>query len=413
MAKHDARILKFLSQVNDRDRGPTITDIMTKLNISISDISDSLGDLFAQGLVNKKTNSIGLEMWFAIIADPITREPSPSLQPPPVKVDHIPPAKLVAMNPAEMQTQSMPIYREAISENIREPVTSANSMTANNPSPNREEFTPRKETLSPYSAPVQNSTAPNYGYAPMMAKPGISQSAFLGGLAFAIMASIFISFLVFKMQIRTVSKTFVDSKTLTATTDSDKEFQDKTKTHILSMEAEIKSLKDQLASHPVSADSTKVDPALANTEGVKGLKPKEAISKPLSAKAQAAAKKEALLAAKKEALALAKTKALQKKAATAKANKAVGLENSKSATMPTKETLAKGKSKKTKGIGSENESKNSSMNDGAKSNSGTGTGLGYGSSSSETAGEPIPEPSSPKVPTAPGLDNQDLPPPPE
>jgi len=43
MAKHDQRILKFLNQ--NADRAPTITEMMTRLNISISDISDSLGSL--------------------------------------------------------------------------------------------------------------------------------------------------------------------------------------------------------------------------------------------------------------------------------------------------------------------------------------------------------------------------------
>ena len=46
MAKHDQRILKFLNQ--NADRAPTITEMMTRLNISISDISDALTSLQAQ-----------------------------------------------------------------------------------------------------------------------------------------------------------------------------------------------------------------------------------------------------------------------------------------------------------------------------------------------------------------------------
>src|SRR5687768_569541 len=62
MAKQDQRILKFLTQ--NADRAPTITDMMTRLNISISDITASLTSLMSQGLVSKRTNAQGIECWF-------------------------------------------------------------------------------------------------------------------------------------------------------------------------------------------------------------------------------------------------------------------------------------------------------------------------------------------------------------
>ena len=62
MAKHDQRILKFLTQ--NAERAPTITDMMTRLNISISDITASLNSLMAQGMVSKRTNAQGIECWF-------------------------------------------------------------------------------------------------------------------------------------------------------------------------------------------------------------------------------------------------------------------------------------------------------------------------------------------------------------
>ena len=68
MAKHDQRILKFLTQ--NAERAPTITDMMTRLNVSISDISDSLNSLLSQGLISKRTNAQGIECWFPLNGNP-------------------------------------------------------------------------------------------------------------------------------------------------------------------------------------------------------------------------------------------------------------------------------------------------------------------------------------------------------
>ncbi len=81
MAKHDQRILKFLNQ--NADRAPTITDMMTRLNISISDISDSLGSLLAQNLIAKRTNNQGIECWFPVAsAHQANTQPAPTQQMP-------------------------------------------------------------------------------------------------------------------------------------------------------------------------------------------------------------------------------------------------------------------------------------------------------------------------------------------
>ncbi len=438
MTKHDSRILKFLSQGIDSDRGPTITDIMTKLNISISDISASLGQLVTEGLVYKKTNSLGLEMWFAMTPDPIGRESSQTIQssnnslfkmdprsanippgaflPSTVKVDHITNEKMVERNSSDAQTESMPIYRELEQENFREPVTSANSISRNN------------------SLPKQNAPAPNPGFTPSIAKPGLSKSTFITGLAFAIIASSFISFLMVKTQIKSVSKSVASIPTSIKEPEAWKESQNKTLSKIMALEGEIKSLKRQLASRPSNTDSlksseittginaeeindsnsaTKVEPPPEDMAMGKGMKSKDVPAKPLSAKAKSAAKKEALLASKKEALALAKAKALQKKTSTAKTIKPTAISKNKSSTVPPKEKLAHGSSKKVKGLIGDSDPKSSSPKNAPATTSGSVYKPGSSTNSEEAMGETIPESSLPRVPSAPGLDNQDLPPPPE
>ncbi len=163
-------------------------------------------------------------------------------------------------------------------------------------------------------------------------------------------------------EIHQVQKSFVDQKALTDANAAFLDFQGKTKTHIAALEEEIKKLSDQLAISK-AADSLKV----AATPPAKG-----APAKTSAPKAEEA---------------IAKTKS-GKKGRVAKAAKA--------SAQLAKNTASRMKKKKA----------SASAHSAAKSES-------YSSTPSEenpADASPAPD-AAPSVPQAPGLDNQDLPPP--
>lgn len=305
MAKHDQRILKFLNQ--NSDRAPTITEMMTRLNFSISDISDSLDSLQGQGLISKRTNNQGIECWFPTgphaspqQVPPMQAQPLPSTRtmqvpephppipkPSPVQVSHIPMAESVSPQPPEA------------------------------PSPTVEEAPmPRLEPA--YSGP--GGSMASFGLS-QPAPKGIGILTLIVGLVLATGFSIFMAKRLASQEVKRASNTFVDKKTLLEATTAFKEFEEKTKSHVTAMESEIKQLTAQLASSKAATDSLQLLAAKSadsgETEATKkasggkktAAKPKAAISKTkakASSRSGAIAKAAARGAAKKRKAAITK-----------------------------------------------------------------------------------------------------------
>ena len=386
MAKHDQRIQKFLQQ--NADRAPTITDMMTRLNISISEISDSLNSLLGQGLIAKKTNGQGIECWFpASFATSSTSIPPfsesfpfpsgnvaqsigdfrdgsearsaemramrggiPEMQAPipqaqtsvpkaaPVQVQHI-----AGLDRVSSQTQSFQAIPQAFhSAKIEGPgVTDTRAFRMDSPT------NPEPRSMSNFM-----TTEP---------KTGISLLTFAIGLIVAVAISTWFSSRLAANKINTASKAFVDQKTLTDANTVFLDFQTKTKFHIAALEGQVRKLESQVVSTSTPVESLKV--ASVETSSKKAV-------------VKTKVTKEAVVASKLKS---------SKKVAAAKATKT-------SAAL-TKATPSKIKKKKTPTHSSE-KSESAEV-----------------SSFDKTYTEPAPAPeSAPEVPQPPGLDNQDLPP---
>jgi hypothetical protein len=381
MAKHDQRIQKFLNQ--NADRAPTITEMMTRLNISISDISDSLNSLLAQGLIAKRTNNQGIECWFPAggqqsappQAQPTQQFAIPShIQAPQLSASQfvgenrstesrygsgIPERPMPLPEAQPPMAKPAPVHVQHVSVSERSPTQTHSfsaAATANQPEP----------YASPAAAP-----APMYGFQQPATK-GVGFLTFAVGLIAAVGFSTWLAGRLASNEIHKAEKNFVAQKALTDANTAFTDFQGKTKTHIATLEDQVKKLTDQLATSQAATDSLKV--ATATPAGKAGA----------VAKTGAAAKAVPPVAPKAED-ATAKTKG-GKKAPLAKAPK------------PTS-AMAKAAAhalKKKKAMSGRNSSKEGSD---ASSDEGGATAASY----SDPA---------PSVPQPPGLDNQDLPPPP-
>ena len=262
MAKHDQRILKFLNQ--NADRAPTITEMMTRLNISISDISDSLGSLLAQGLISKKTNNQGIECWF-----PTGPQASPQQVPPmQVQASHFasqaPLAPLAHQAPQVPPMQAQPIQF----------IPSVRAMQAPEPQPPTPKTSPVQVSHIPMSEPVYVSHSeippqppevfkpepvftgaiPNYGLSQPASK-GVGILTLIVGLVLATGFSIFMAKRLASQEVQKASLTFVDKKALLEATTAFKAFEEKTKTHVTALESEVKQLTAQLATTKAASDS--------------------------------------------------------------------------------------------------------------------------------------------------------------
>jgi hypothetical protein len=274
MAKHDQRILKFLNQ--NSDRAPTITEMMTRLNISISDISDSLGSLQAGGLISKKTNNQGIECWF-----PTGPQASPQ---------QVPPIQVHAPHLQNMPTTQMPIpapmpVEGRNREEVRAPVDSRfmasaqeRPMQAPEPQPPAPKqppvqvshipmaepvYTPRG--IPPQPEPAMSGSAPMYGLS-QPAPKGIGILTFVAGLVLAIGISAWLGGRMAAKEVEKASKTFVDRKSLSDATTAFNDFQEKTKAHVTTLEAEVKQLSAQLALSKSMADSLQTSMAAKPAE---------------------------------------------------------------------------------------------------------------------------------------------------
>jgi len=319
MAKHDQRILKFLNQ--NADRAPTITEMMTRLNISITDISDSLTSLQAQGLITKKVNSQGIECWFpgssaAPQAVPATvlgglhaSERMPGHGMPPLAQTTAPTAQMPALggpiavearSPAEVRSPFMaglpdrgmpapeakPPLPRAVPAAEREARPVQVQHMANDLA-GPEGSNSGGGNLSSLSQSGLNIPPPIYGLAP--APRGVGILTLVAGLVAAVALSAFITTRLIEKEIRKASTTFVDRKALTDANASLADFQEKTKTHVAALEAEIKKLSDEQASK-ASADSMKVAAApapAASKEAAPAAKPGKAAKAPAQKVAEA------------------------------------------------------------------------------------------------------------------------------
>ena len=313
MAKHDQRILKFLNQ--NVDRPPTITEMMTRLNISISDISDSLASLQAQGLIAKKVNNQGIEVWFPGGAPQAA--PAMAMVPPQVP-ERLPPQRGPLAQPtAQIPAMGGPIAVDArAGSEVRSPFHGDRSMPAPEPQPP----SPRPVSLSEREArpvqvqhmsdapapaprglesgslsnlpqpPVFNGASPMYGLAP--APRGVGFLTLLAGLAVAVGASYFLATRLIAKEVRKASATFVDRKALVDANAALTDFQEKTKAHVTALEAQVRKLSDDLAASRSATDSLKVAAAAAATgkepAAAKAGKNAKAADEPKSAKSKKA-----------------------------------------------------------------------------------------------------------------------------
>lgn len=319
MAKHDQRILKFLNQ--NSDRAPTITEMMTRLNISISDISDSLGSLQGQGLISKKTNGQGIECWFptashaaqpipaAVLQGGTGRQPSSQFLP-----------QAQPMATQQMPVMGSPIAADPHQSGVRSGLDSRflGGMPAPEPQP------PMPKAVAPQvqPVPVQHMAEPPYGgressvrnafpeipsqpEAPAFnpnafglapAKSGVGILTLAVGLVAAVALSTFLAGRMVSKEMGKLSTGFVDRKALEAAKAELAAFDEKTKTHVQSLEADLKKLTAELAASKAAADSMKVaaakaEPAKAEPKGKAAKKPAVAKSKSgSSALAKAAAR---------------------------------------------------------------------------------------------------------------------------
>lgn len=290
MAKQDQRILKFLTQ--NADRAPTITDMMTRLNISISDITSSLNSLMAQGMVSKRTNGQGIECWFPVngapqqlggefaqeprgeavrsggdsrflssLNNPAPPEPSPlpPLQPtlPSLSASTAFPASLTATSsgPSPRNSPSMesavfaasPAAIAAASDRRGSDFGGSPSMSplaATGPS-----APPVQDALPGVPAPVAYSMAP--------VKNGVGFLTFAVGLILSAAAAVYFSGRLLKRDFEVAARNFVERSVLDQATASHAKFEAATKTHVTALEADVKALKDQLALMQAANDSLK------------------------------------------------------------------------------------------------------------------------------------------------------------
>jgi hypothetical protein len=248
MAKHDQRILKFLAQ--NSDRAPTITDMMTRLNISISEISASLSSLLAQGMIAKRTNNQGIECWFpagngvAAAAAPESRPaPDPRFMGGIVEKPSIPePPPMVA------PSYSAPAHHAAVAE-------------------------------------MAQSSAPSAAQMPMQAQPpakaGIGVFALLVGMAIAVTISAFLCNRLVERSVTHLSQGFVDMKVLNDAIGGMNTAQRSSNSQVRALDEQVKKLSEELAAFR-AADSLK-------TAGAPKVEEKKAPPAPVAAEAAPAA----------------------------------------------------------------------------------------------------------------------------
>jgi hypothetical protein len=287
MAKHDQRILKFLNQ--NADRAPTITEMMTRLSISISDISDSLASLQGQGLVSMRTNAQGIECWFpassshaqpapvaapTIPATALAAADRPGAAPAPAHAAAT--VQMAAMGHAAAPDPQPPIPRKAVSalsplSQGREALPAANPLpagaTAVAVAPAPPPRAPEPETATLNAASPAAGVGSLYNLAP--APRGIGILTLLAGLIAAVALSAYVTTRLIGKQFAKASTAFVDRKTLAEANAALADFQEKTKAHVTALEDQVKKLSATLDSAKAATDSLKTVTAALEANAAK------------------------------------------------------------------------------------------------------------------------------------------------
>lgn len=271
MAKHDQRILKFLTQ--NADRAPTITDMMTRLNISISDITASLNSLLAQGMISKRTNGQGIECWFPTNGSPVSAQmggeyaqdsrpgadsrfisslnnPAPPEASPLPPLQPTLPASLTGSsifpNPGATASANTSLMGGSKASAMESSVFKASPAIAA-----MESSAPSPAMDSPLGNPPP---PPTYSLA-QPARSGIGFMTFLMGLLVTGAASVFVGKQLLKKDLDKASKNYVDRSAMDAAVNSWTDFENTTKTHVKALEAEVASLTAQMAAMKSANDS--------------------------------------------------------------------------------------------------------------------------------------------------------------
>lgn len=345
MAKHDQRILKFLNQ--NSDRAPTITEMMTRLNISISDISDSLGSLQAQGLISKKTNGQGIECWFPTASHAAQPIPAAAMQD---RGQQSSSYMMPQTLPSSQATQQMAILGNPVAGESRHGGEVRSGLDARflGGMPERTMAAPEPQPPSPKATPVQvqhisdagyggrgvdssaRNPVPEYAGIPAQPEtPAFNPNAFglapprsgvgiltlCAGLVAAVALSTFLSTRMVAKEVKKASAGFVDRKSLEEAKSELIAFDEKTKVHVQALEDDVKRLTAELALSKASAESLKVA-AVAKPEVPKAAEAKTKGKKPaVAAKAKAGSGMTAM------AKAAARGAAMRKKAKLAAASR--------------------------------------------------------------------------------------------
>ena len=419
MSNYDHRILKFLNQ--NINRSPTITDMMTKLNISITDISDSLKNLLAQGLITRRINAAGIECWSPampqaaaptptltqaapVVAAPVA-QPIPSVNVPQAPKS-APPVTPVASTPvASTSVGSATPVANFMGGPIEKPMTRPEPVASTpkpGPVPVQHFSLVDKAAMETQTFPAMGLTQAKAEYAPMspaatnpfpMQKqnsPTVSWPILILCLLITSGFSIWIAAQVTANKMSRMQKSFVDQKSLNTANSAINEFQVETKSQLAALEAEVKTLREQLTAAKASSDSVKEIQAVADAS------PKSTAAKNVSAMSKIKPGKKTAVTKITKAEKLEKSEKVEKTEKPVKTVKAV-----KPAPTVVKNTAVKAKKVKSASAKSGYELysepapiQSPSSNENSPSSS--------SSSSSPDAG--------PTVPAAPGLDNQDLPP---
>lgn len=278
MAKHDQRIMKFLTQ--NAERAPTITDMMTRLNISISDITDSLNSLMAQGQVAKRTNGQGIECWFPTngsippepglpsrsapeprVASPFAGLGLGSSEPSPLPPLHNPtPASALTASAAFPAAPPPPSGRGPAMESAvftaspsaersaPSPFSGASSLSAANGASPGESASGPIEHLPGVTPPM-----PAYAFAQPKSGPG--WFSFLVGLLATGAAAVFAGKHLIAKDMAKAQKGFVERSEMDAAVTSWNEFETGTRSQVKALDAEVKALTQQLAAMKTANDS--------------------------------------------------------------------------------------------------------------------------------------------------------------
>jgi outer membrane murein-binding lipoprotein Lpp len=238
MAKHDQTVLKFIAQ--NSDSAPTLINMMTKLKINVSDITDSLADLLAQNAIGKGTNEQGMETWFVA---------SRSVEIP---------------KPADVITKDVEAIPK-VADEIAKAVGEITKVVDPIPDP----VVQKSEIQKPAITESAPQPIPNFSAMPIYPAPankGVGVFTFAIGLVIVSAFSIWMGTRLTNSEIKKATKDFVDQKAFSDIGNAYLESEDKSKAELNALKTEVKTLNAQLAFIQGVTDSLKVALTTARME---------------------------------------------------------------------------------------------------------------------------------------------------